>query len=74
MQTREVYLEKAKEELGEKDFKYLFQSIDNEYYALIEKAVKDGNVLTQEVYDNLTEGQKFHFTKHYNYRGDKIRN
>lgn len=71
--TRYEYLEKAREELGE-DFSDLVVGIDNEYYAIIAKEVKNGKTISQSIYDSLTEGQKFHFTKHYNHRGDKIHN
>lgn len=74
MQTRSEFLEEAKVELGEIEFKSLYHSLDNEYYESIEKQVKDGKVITKEVFDSLSEGQKFHFTKHYNFRGDKIQN
>lgn len=73
IETRNEYLEKAKEELGE-DFSDLVVGIDNEYYALVEKEVKDGKAISQAVYDSLTAGQKFHFNKHYNHRGDKVHN
>lgn len=73
MQTRDVFLSEYKEELGEREFKSMFSIIDNEYYALIEKDVKEGRIITQEVYDSLAVGQRFHFNKHYNHRGDKVR-
>lgn len=74
MKTRNEYLQKAQEELGEKEYKNLSHSIDNEYYLLIENSVKAGNKISQEVYDSLSEGQKYHFNKHYNHRNDKIYN
>lgn len=74
METRDEYLEKEREALGERDFQSLSHSIDNEYYAMVEKEVKSGNSISQAVYDSLTEGQKYHFNKHYNHRNDKIHN
>lgn len=72
MQTRDVFMEEYKEDLGEREFKDMFPSIDNEYYSLIEKEIKDGKTIALEVYDSLAEGQRFHFNKHYNHRGDKV--
>lgn len=72
MQTRLKYLEVAEKELGAIEFKSMFHMIDNEYYALIEKEVKSGKSINQDVYESLTEGQRFHFNKHYNHRGDKV--
>ena len=69
--TRSEYLEQANEELG-KDFSDLFASIDNEYYALVESEIKRGNTINKEIYDSLSNGQKYHFNKHYNGRLDKI--
>lgn len=74
MQTRSEFLEEAKEELGETEFNSMSHCLDNEYYESIEKQVKDGKFITKEVFDSLSEGQKFHFTKHHNFRGDKIQN
>lgn len=73
METREEYLEKARTELGD-DFPHLVAGIDNEYYATVEKEVKQGKSISQEVYNSLAEGQKYHFNKHYNHRGDKVHN
>lgn len=73
MVTREEYLKQEKEELGS-DFTHLEAGIDNEYYSMVEKEVKDGKTISQAVYDSLTQGQRFHFNKHYNHRGDKVHN
>lgn len=73
MQTRDEYIADAKEELGE-DFSGFAVSIDNEYYKMIEIEVKQGQTISQAVYDSFSDGQKYHFTKHYNHRNDKIRN
>lgn len=42
------------------------------YYDDIENYIKNGNKITLRMYESLSLGQKFHFNKHYNYRGDKI--
>ena len=48
-------------------------ALRDEYYnEKIVNTVKNGAIITQHVYDSLTQGQKFHFDKHLNYRGDKI--
>lgn len=72
METRNEYFEKEKVELGEIEFKSLFHIIDNDYYAMVENYVKEGKTISQDVYDSLAEGQRFHFNKHYNHRGDKV--
>jgi hypothetical protein len=74
VETRDEYLKKAREELGERDFGSMSHSIDNEYYSLVEKEVKCGKTISPAVHDSLTAGQKFHFNKHYNHRGDKVHN
>jgi rubrerythrin len=71
METRYEFIQAAKEELGN-DYKGLESAFENEYYEMVENEIKAGNTITQEVYDSLTEGQKFHFNKHYNYLGDKV--
>lgn len=73
METRDEYFQKEKEALGE-DFHHLTVGIDNDYYTMIEKEVKDGKNISRAVYDSLTEGQKFHFNKHHNHRNDKVDN
>ena len=72
MQTRNEYLKEAELELGEKEFSFMYAGIDNEYYALVEKHVKQGQAISKKVYDSLAEGQRFHFNKHYNHRDDKV--
>jgi hypothetical protein len=71
VETRDEYLEKEKKELGE-EFSTFAVGIDNEYYSIVEKEVKGGKTISQAVHDSLTAGQKFHFNKHYNHRGDKV--
>jgi hypothetical protein len=74
MQTRDEYMEEAKKELGEQEFSHLYVGIDNEYYAMIESQAKQGKTIGKKVYDSLTEGQRFHFNKHYNHRGNIVQN
>jgi hypothetical protein len=72
MQTRDEFMKETKEELGEKVFSDLYVGIDNEYYEMVESQVKQGEAISQKVYDSLTEGQRYHFTKHYNHRGNMV--
>jgi hypothetical protein len=44
----------------------------NDHYNDIEAHVKAGGVITDAVYQSLSEGKKKHFNKHYNIRGDKV--
>lgn len=72
METRDEFLERSKEELGEKEFQGMKSRLDNEYYGMIEMLMKEGDTISQAVYDSLTEGQRYHFNKHYNHRNDKV--
>lgn len=74
MQTRYDYLDEARKDLGERVFKSIEANLDNEYYVMIECEVKEGKIISPEVYESLSRGQKYHFTKHYNHRGDKVGN
>lgn len=69
--TRQEYLNKAKAVLG-KEYKSLESTIENEYYNILCDKVKAGETISEKVYNDLTEGQKYHFAKHHNYNGDKI--
>lgn len=76
-QTRIEYIAEQQRELETEGFKpYEIKEInfDNEYYELIENYIKQGNTITNEIYTSLTQGQQYHFNKHYNSRGDKISN
>lgn len=70
--TKEQFFNEYKEDIGEKEFINLYSNIDNEYYELVEHEVKKGNVITQEVYSSLSEGQRYHFNKNYNHNNDKV--
>lgn len=72
MLTRDEFLKVAKEELGEKEFNNLHIGIDNDYYALVEAEAKQGKCISRDVYDSLTDGQRYHFNKHHNHRNDRI--
>jgi len=76
IQTRQEYITEQYKEFEaeglQDDFKHF--NFDNEYYALVEEHIKAGNTITQEVYNSLTQGQQYHFNKHYNFRADKIKN
>ena len=72
LKTRDEFLEEAKNELGEREYKELYAGLDNEYYATVESYVKQGKGIEKKVYDSLTEGQRYHFNKHYNHRADMV--
>jgi hypothetical protein len=74
METKEEYMKEAKEELGDKEFSDFYVGLDNEFYSMVEKQAKQGKAISEKVYNSLSEGQRFHFNKHYNYRGDMIHN
>lgn len=74
LQTKEEYFEQEKNEIGDLEFRNMKHCIDNAYYDLVEAHVKTGNSISHRVYDSLSEGQRFHFNKHYNYRNDKVQN
>jgi hypothetical protein len=76
-QTRQEYIKDQQQELekeGLKPYEILGITFDNEYYELIENHIKQGETITNEVYNSLTQGQQYHFNKHYNYRNDKVIN
>jgi len=76
-QTRSEYIAEQQQELiaeGLKPYEIQGINFDNEYYELIENYIKQGNTITNEVYNSLTQGQQYHFNKHYNSRGDKVIN
>jgi len=71
--TRHEYIAQQREEM--KGFfisDCILDDLSNNYYDYICEWMRAGNSITQLVYDSFTDGQKFHFNKHYNYRGDKI--
>ena len=76
-QTRQEYITEQHQEMeaeGIKQDEYMYFNFDDEYYSLLEDHVKQGGTISQEVYNSLTQGQQYHFNKHYNFRGDKITN
>lgn len=72
MQTRDEYLAEAKEELGERTYADLHVGLDNDFYETIIVEAKQGTKISKKVYDSLTDGQRFHFNKHYNHRGTMV--
>lgn len=72
MQTRDEFLEEAKQELGEQEFLHLSVAIDNEYYEMVEDQVKQGIAISKTIYESLAEGQRYHFNKHYNHRNNMV--
>jgi len=76
-QTRLEYIAEQQNELeaeGLKHYEIKELNFDSEYYELIEEYVKQGGIITNEIYTSLTDGQKYHFNKHYNFRNDKVIN
>lgn len=73
MQTRDEYLKEAEIELGERKFKHMRPGLDNSYYRNVASQASEGNPISGAVYDSLSEGQRFHFNKHYNHRGTMVR-
>ena len=75
--TRFEYIAEQQAELsaeGLKPYEIKEINFDDEYYTIIENHIKQGGSITNEIYNSLTDGQKYHFNKHYNYRGDKVIN
>lgn len=75
MIKRTVFIEQERMGLledGEIVSDTMLSSIDNEYYNMLCEHIKKGNTITSEIYDDLSDGQKYHFNKHYNHRGDKV--
>jgi hypothetical protein len=70
--TLTAFLSKEKKKLGKMYSSSFESSLKDQHYQDIEKHVKAGGTITQEVFDSLDGGKQFHFNKHYNYRGGKI--
>jgi len=76
-QTRTEYISEQRAELaieGLTPLEIQELNFDNEYYTLVEDHLKQGKNITNEMYNDLTQGQKYHFNKKYNSRGDKVLN
>jgi hypothetical protein len=73
MQTKQQFMKEAKQELGY-DYKNLIPALETEYYNMIETYVKQGNPITRKVFESLSDMQKYHFTKHYNYKNNMVLN
>ncbi|HBY21379.1 MAG TPA: hypothetical protein DEG71_10320 [Clostridiales bacterium] len=77
IQTRSAYIDNEKAEMladGLTSQEINGFNFDNEYYSLLTEYIKQGNNITNEVYKDLSEGQQYHFNKHYNSNNDKIIN
>jgi len=72
METKDEYMKKEKEALGEQEFNSMYPLLDNDYYKMVENHVKQDKAISKEVYDSLSEGQRYHFNKHYNYRQNMV--
>jgi hypothetical protein len=72
MPTRTDYMNSQRLEAGEFYSDLMDDSFSNEYYGTIEQHLKEGGTITREVYNDLTEGQKYHFNRRWNVRGDKV--
>ena len=59
-------------EAGEFYSESMDDAFSNDYYSTIEQLLKEGGTITQEVYNDFTVGQKYHFNRRWNVRGDKI--
>lgn len=71
--TLTEYLNSEKMLFGSDYSECMEGTIRDEYYnEKIVTPVKNGAIITQHVYESLTQGQKFHFNKHLNHRGDKV--
>jgi hypothetical protein len=74
LQTKDQFFKDYITDIGEKEFKNLYNSIDLEYYEIVETEVKKGIAISKEVYNSLSDGQKYHFNKHYNFNLDMVLN
>lgn len=75
LETRTQHIKEQRAEIEAAGITYsetLAAELSDEYYEILEYSIKQGGTITQEQYNDLTEGQKFHFNKHYNHRSDKI--
>lgn len=71
--TMQDFLENQKLELKDLYSESIKYQLSNDYYNIVCDVMRQGDVVTQRVYDSLEDNQKWHFNKHYNFRGDKVK-
>lgn len=71
METVQKYLSDCKIALGD-DFESMESTLIEYHYSGIEKHIKAGGKINQDIFDGLDDGKQFHFNKHYNRKNDKI--
>jgi len=78
METRTAYINRNKTELETEGIFFsdcMAIDLGNEYYEeIVIKHIKQGGMIENKVYKDLTEGQKYHFNKFLNWENDKIIN
>lgn len=72
-QTLSAFLNEQKQELKTLYSSCIESELTNEFYTTIENNIKNYGTITKQVYDSLNEGQKRHFDRNYNIRGDKVK-
>ncbi len=78
METRTEYINRNKIEIEAEGIYFsdcMAIDLGNEYYdEIVVKHIKQGGMIENNVYKDLTEGQKYHFNKFLNWDNDKIIN
>jgi hypothetical protein len=77
--TFEIYFDEVKNELICNDWKLqdiysMKGNFQDDHYQEIIENVKNGSLITEEVFNSLDSMKQYHFNKHYNYYNDKIVN
>lgn len=74
--TLQEYIEKerliwvSEPELKDQPFDPIMLNIKGEHYAKVCEHCKNGGTITKEVYNSIDSLNQYHFTKHYNHRGN----
>lgn len=78
METRTEYINRNKIEIEAEGIDFsdsIAETLEDEYYdEIVVKYIKAGGMISNEIYKDLTDGQKYHFNKFLNWDNDKVIN
>ena len=77
--TFDVFFEETKIELLENEWKLkdvisMKGNFEDDHYKELIENVKNGSLITSDVFNNLDSLKQYHFNKHYNAYNDRIIN
>ena len=71
--TKQQFIAAKRQEYGQYYSDSMLSEIITQHYNELSEAVKKGDTIDDSTYASLDSMQKYHFDKHYNYRGDKVK-